>query len=175
MLAEVQRGPELPRVERPPGWVGPIDPDPWQLLRIRVREVLFGAQEPEELIVHKPENPYILAPGDLLDSDRVMLLEARRFERHPQILGLYGPTMYRREDVLRQLDVSAPAVNEFIGVASMEADGTIVLWLRAESPEGSVGDAVLRYPPSDERYDQVLAHLGGLRPGEEKPVRPFPE
>lgn len=106
VLEEVQRGPELAGVERPPGWVGPITPDPWQLLRIRVREVLFGPQDPEKLIVHKPENPYLLAPGDLLDSDGVMLLEARPFTRHPRILGLYGPKMYRREDVLRQLDVS---------------------------------------------------------------------
>lgn len=62
-----------------------------------------------------------------------------------------------------------------IGTASMETDGTITLRLRAEEPAGAIGDAVLIYPPSDEHYARILDHLGGLRPGEEKPVPPFPE
>lgn len=105
VLEEVERGPEIgvPSGQRPPGWVGPIDPDPWQLLRIRVRDVLFGPVEPTELLVRKPENPYLLEPGTL--QDRVMLLETRTREPHPIILGRYGPT-YRQEDVLRELDLT---------------------------------------------------------------------
>ena len=61
-----------------------------------------------------------------------------------------------------------------IGSATMEADGTIVLTLRAESP-GIVGDAQLRYPPSHAQYQDILRHLGGLSPGERKPVPPWPE
>ena len=61
-----------------------------------------------------------------------------------------------------------------IGVATMREDGTIVLQLRAEGP-GVVGDGTLEYPQSHEQYRYVLDHLGGLRPGEQKPVPPFPD
>lgn len=59
-----------------------------------------------------------------------------------------------------------------IGVATMTADRTIVLSLRAETA-GTVGHAVLEYPPSHKDYHRVLEHLGGLAPGQEKPVPPF--
>ncbi len=61
-----------------------------------------------------------------------------------------------------------------IGSATMESDGTIVLQLRAEGP-GVRGDAQLRYPRGHKQYDSVLEHLGGLRPGESKPVPPWPD
>jgi hypothetical protein len=61
-----------------------------------------------------------------------------------------------------------------IGVATMDPDGTIVLQLRAEGGAGTVGDAQLRYPPSHKEYKDVLTHLGGLKPGESKPVPPWP-
>jgi hypothetical protein len=64
---------------------------------------------------------------------------------------------------------------ESIGVATMEADGTIVLMLRATAPGGLLGEAQLRYPKGHEQYDAVLKHLGGLRPGESKPVPPWPD
>ena len=60
-----------------------------------------------------------------------------------------------------------------IGVATMEPDGTIVLQLRAEGP-GAIGDAQIRYPRAHKEYQQVLDHLGGLEPGETKPVPPWP-
>jgi len=60
-----------------------------------------------------------------------------------------------------------------IGMASMEPDGTLVLQLRAEGP--GVGDALLRYTKNDPHYQEVLKHIGGLRPGESKPVPPWPE
>ena len=61
-----------------------------------------------------------------------------------------------------------------IGVATMDPDGTIVLQLRAEGPDGVLGDALLRYPPSHKDYKDVLTHLGGMKPGESKPVPPWP-
>ncbi|HVV93444.1 MAG TPA: hypothetical protein VHD15_08505 [Hyphomicrobiales bacterium] len=61
-----------------------------------------------------------------------------------------------------------------IGSATMAADGTIVLDLRAAGPQG-LGDARMVYPPGDPNYASVLRHLGGLRPGEEKPVPPWPD
>lgn len=60
-----------------------------------------------------------------------------------------------------------------IGTATMEPDGTIVLNLRAEGP-GVVGHGQMRYPKSHAEYDKVLKHLGGLKPGENKAVPPFP-
>ncbi len=57
----------------------------------------------------------------------------------------------------------------------MEADGTIVLMLRAEGPGGIIGDAQLRYEKSHPKYEETLRHLGGLKPGEEKPVPPWPD
>ena len=57
-----------------------------------------------------------------------------------------------------------------IGRATMEADGTIILRLRAVSP-GAIGDALLRYPPDHAQYQSILNHLGGMTPGESKPVK----
>jgi hypothetical protein len=57
----------------------------------------------------------------------------------------------------------------------MDPDGTIVLMLRAEGPSGAIGDGVIRYPKTHKDYDAVLKHLGGLRPGESKPVPPWPD
>lgn len=68
----------------------------------------------------------------------------------------------------------AGAAPESIGQASMKPDGTIVLQLRAEGPGGAVGDGLVTYPKSDPKYDSVLKHLGGLKPGQTKPVPPFP-
>lgn len=60
-----------------------------------------------------------------------------------------------------------------IGTARMMADGTIVLDLLARG-RGASGDARLTYPLGDPQYQAILRHLGGLQPGEIKPVRPFP-
>ena len=62
---------------------------------------------------------------------------------------------------------------ECIGVATMADDGTITLLLRAQSPKGDLGDALLSYPKSDPKYAGILKHLGGLKPGEQKAVPPF--
>ncbi|HZR17662.1 MAG TPA: hypothetical protein VFE51_10075 [Verrucomicrobiae bacterium] len=60
-----------------------------------------------------------------------------------------------------------------IGVATMSEDGTITLLLRAKSPKGDLGDAMLTYTSKDPKYASILKHLGGLKPGEEKAVPPF--
>ena len=66
-----------------------------------------------------------------------------------------------------------PAKVESIGSATMKADGTIVLMLRATGG-GAVGDAMVSYPKTHAEYAKILEHLGGLKPGETKPVPPFP-
>jgi len=64
---------------------------------------------------------------------------------------------------------------ESIGTATMTADRTIILDLRAQAPDGTVGDARLTYPKSHKDYAAILKHLGGLKPGEHKPVPPWPD
>ncbi len=62
-----------------------------------------------------------------------------------------------------------------IGTATMAADGTIVLRLRAEGRGGALGDGELRYPNTHPEYKKILDHLRGLKPGETKAVPPWPE
>jgi hypothetical protein len=70
---------------------------------------------------------------------------------------------------------SATSEQESIGVATMDANRTITLRLRAEGPDGLVGEGFFVYPPSHAEYQSVLDHLGGLEPGQSKPVPPFPD
>jgi hypothetical protein len=62
-----------------------------------------------------------------------------------------------------------------IGTASMDEDGTIVLRLVAREPGGPIGHGVLRYPRTHPQYADILSHVGPLRPGETRPVRPWPD
>ena len=59
-----------------------------------------------------------------------------------------------------------------IGTATMQQDRTIVLDLIASGPDLR-GDGRLTYSPGDPNYEAILRHLGGLRPGEVKPVQPW--
>ncbi len=70
------------------------------------------------------------------------------------------------------LIAAAPAS---IGAATMAKDGTISLRLRAEGEGGMTGEGVLTYKRGDPRYGAVLRHLGGLKPGQTKPVPPWPD
>jgi hypothetical protein len=70
-------------------------------------------------------------------------------------------------------NVEAAEQRGSIGQATMEPNGTIVLRFRAEGPGGMRGDGLLRYPPDHPQYRSVLDHLGGMRPGENKPVPPW--
>jgi hypothetical protein len=73
------------------------------------------------------------------------------------------------------ITVSTAPEKASIGSATMEQDGTIVLQLRAEGPKGTIGDALVRYPPNHPEYNKIRQHLGGLKKGEVKPVPPWPE
>jgi hypothetical protein len=66
-------------------------------------------------------------------------------------------------------DFTAP-----IGSATMAADGTITLDLMARGDRGQVGEARFVYRPGDKDYQSILDHVGPLKPGESKPVRPWP-
>jgi hypothetical protein len=60
-------------------------------------------------------------------------------------------------------------------VAKMLSDGTIHLELRPQLPGGGEAMGSIDYKPSDLNYREVLAHIGGLQPGETKLVRPWPD
>jgi hypothetical protein len=61
---------------------------------------------------------------------------------------------------------------ESIGSATMSADGTITLQLRSLSPNPDA-EGVLTYAPDDPQYEEIKTHLGGIAPGETKPVKPW--
>lgn len=56
-----------------------------------------------------------------------------------------------------------------IGTAVMGDDGTITLNIRL--PSGAM--TVLAYKEDDPQYRRIYSHLGGIRPGEHKPVPAF--
>lgn len=62
----------------------------------------------------------------------------------------------------------------YIGTAQMDAEGKIVLHLRA-SGGGMVGHSIMTYARDDPQYGEILDHVGPLAPGESKPVRPWPD
>lgn len=60
-----------------------------------------------------------------------------------------------------------------IGNATMNPDGTIVMDLYTSG--STRGQARFVYPPNHPDYQKVLDHLGGLQPGENKAVPPWPD
>ena len=87
-----------------------------------------------------------------------------------------GTARVKLDGKWKRIDSKGGTVEEpSIGVATMEADGTIVLQLRAEGPGGIRGDAVVRYPVGHPQYQEIIRHLGGLTKGQTKPVPPWPE
>ena len=71
------------------------------------------------------------------------------------------------------VEVAEMEQTQSIGTATMREDRTIVLDLIASGPAGLRGDGRLTYSPSDPDYEDILRHLGGLRPGEVKQVQPW--
>src|ERR1700761_3930907 len=60
----------------------------------------------------------------------------------------------------------------YTGTATMLDDGTLALHLRLAN-DGTPAHDILTYKVSDRAYDDILRHLGGLRPGETKPFSPW--
>lgn len=74
------------------------------------------------------------------------------------------------------LPPSHPAVifvevgSDSIGDVTMAPDGALILSYRTSLPDGSVGDGRIVYPLTHPDYRKVLNFLGGLKPGEYKPL-----
>jgi hypothetical protein len=62
---------------------------------------------------------------------------------------------------------------ESVGVASMRADGTLEMQLRTVAADGTIGESMLLVGPKDPRHAQMVKHLGGIKPGQGKPIPPF--
>jgi len=73
--------------------------------------------------------------------------------------------------------LAQPAPRESIGLARLESEnGRLHLWLRATPTEGEFGDVYLGFdthPSFGKDGRALLEHLGGLEPGEVKPVPPL--
>ena len=63
---------------------------------------------------------------------------------------------------------------EYIGQAQMAADGTLTLDLESVECDGSRAMGRIVVQPTDPRYRGYLDHIGEIRPGETRPVRPWP-
>ncbi len=67
------------------------------------------------------------------------------------------------------------AENCIIGSAGMREDRSVFLMLRAEGPNGVIGDAAFEYAPGLPEYDEIVRHVGPIEPGQEKAVPCWPE
>jgi hypothetical protein len=66
-----------------------------------------------------------------------------------------------------------PQTAKSIGVATMLANGTILVGVGG--PDGLRARAVLMVEPGDTNYQAIIDHVGGLKPGETKPIPPWPD
>ena len=80
----------------------------------------------------------------------------------------------KKHQQLKEQTTESP-LPEYIGVAKMKEDRTIVLFLRANTPSGGVCEVRAEYPPKHPQYASILAHIGDLKPCQIKSVKPWPE
>lgn len=85
----------------PGGWTGPVPPEPWQLVNLRVHHVLRGP-DTAALRVRKPVAPYTLTATP---PTRGIFLLALADGPDPIVLGRYGPESWPAEDVAASLGV----------------------------------------------------------------------
>jgi hypothetical protein len=87
---------------------------------------------------------------------------------------MIAPALHPPSPIGQELHMAAetnPSERKVIGQAAMLEDGTIVMDLRMEDAKsGAVGDIRVQHKRGDADYQPTLDHLGGLRPGEIKPV-----
>jgi hypothetical protein len=98
--------------------------------------------------------------------------EPRRASNEPLLegarsaAGLSDPAKNERRQAVEE-----PAT---IGAATMAADGTLQITLRAADGSGLVGEAHIEVAPGNENHAMWIRHLGGMEPGQSKLVPPFP-
>ena len=63
-----------------------------------------------------------------------------------------------------------------VGVAKLHEDETLEVLLRASdenAKEKRLGDAMFFYKKDQKEYQDIINHVGGLKPGESKPIPPW--
>lgn len=115
---------------------------------------------------------------DTIDETGMKLVLADSEERNGNLEGaakIRRRILENRQILYQTQSANVNESSKYIGAATMEENGDIVMTLRAESEDSPIiGDAQFRYKPGSPGYADVLRHLGGLRPGETKPVLPWP-
>ena len=76
-----------------------------------------------------------------------------------------------RRKTRRATSIPCAAIDS-IGTAEMANDGTITLHLRSLWPD-PIAEGELVYAPDDPQYEDIKQHLGGIAPGDVKPVKPW--
>lgn len=103
--AEVQevvlQGPAGPKPEAPEGFTSVEQKVGSQVVRLKVRRVLKGNPEVQELLCEKPVGAYALRAG----NHGPFLLDASA--PHPVILGRYGPDSYSLKAIEAALQSAA--------------------------------------------------------------------
>ena len=59
-----------------------------------------------------------------------------------------------------------------IGVATMDEDRVITMHIRS-LPPGPIAEGTFKYAPDSKDYLDMFSHLGGIVPGQSKPVKPW--
>jgi serine/threonine-protein kinase len=142
----------------------------------------FPRENVEQIIAAQlldpPPQPSMIQSGVTAAMDHVIATGMAKlaYQRYPTTEDLaqaardaLNPPTYQRPKHPIRRSPGRP-----IGVAWLEEDGSITLDLRRTS-DGQHVSGILRYKPTDEHYNDVLEHLGGLKPGETKPVPPWPD
>lgn len=75
------------------------------------------------------------------------------------------------ENLLRNAQQPGAQDEKPIGTATKDEDGTIHLHLRARGPVA--GETTITYGPKDPQYKDISDHLGGIKAGETKQVKPW--
>ena len=113
---------------------------------------------------------------DQVDGDRAVLSDGPAAGTVVVTAG--GDQLFRNEiDESRADNSSSEGGNAppAAGTATMLDDGTIKVVHRATGVSGLTANVVIEYKPSDEDYQKILDLVGGLKPGETKPMPAVPE
>ncbi len=76
-------------------------------------------------------------------------------------------------DVILTEPEKSPDDAENVGLAWLADDGILVLQLKVLFDDGRTDQVFIEIEPTDPKFARVLAHLGGLRYGENKHIKPF--
>ena len=66
-----------------------------------------------------------------------------------------------------------PAPAASIGTATMLKDGTVIYYQRFKTNDAGEQLIPARFPPGSPGYQDAIQHIGGIKPGESKPIPPY--